>query len=888
MKKIILILCLIANIDSFGQLTPIMYFPNTGLMATPTEVYYKPGMPAPWYNNLQKYWYYRYRLVNDFLFISETNEAGSSIPAIKRLQGNAVDEQPGAPSGWAATPTTYPTDTPWQCGSCNTLSFGDATVDLGHYIQMLATEEELLQQTSHEVTRSQYELKHALDAFDRLDDNAEQYCHDVNFNLGTFHGYPGTLTSYSISYSDRHNGFFLRDDVPALTMLDPTWSNNKFHHFNRPGLARTWTYPGLSGADLDVMRWTEGNFTGSRAERFGTRYPTYVNDDSDTYHRWEGSIGSHTVQSHWNEPAVRRYPTQESQDQLIDLNVGMALVTRYTGDAAIRNQAADALYRTIKYPFNVWIPQIHDPLTGDCVYGIKPTGTCDFAGANYYGVAMGGALTARLYSEGITMTSCDPLVDQANAGISGLFWAASQLGHTMMFDAGCTITSIPLYFHRYPIYALKWQNFRDMTFAGYYACLTNSWKMPGTFGVINTTWKNLKKLCNKDDWGRPSLPLIYELMYNPPENYRYMDYMVALDAAPTCGPYDFSFYKDASEHRPFNDEILANTVKKHWTGGDWISNPQHRWIPDCDPISEHKHRAVTFNGLDYMVLFNLFGLKQGESYLKNINNPFWDDSYKINYPDNYSIGSNSIPLYLNFLEHSALKGNYGTMSNVSVRGAKQIELKEGFDSKPNCNGCFTDIYIRDFGCDEQYTFAWIPEASLSLLPTTDEEISPWGESRMPPPDSSLMLADSLVTEEMEKHFFDSIVLAIIDSGYEEGITELVKWGVNVDSILTSSRPGVTKVSTQGSDNPAIFVEVVPNPSTYTTQVKYKLLRESSIEVRMANSVGTECNAAIQKYNLVQPPGNQAVEIYTANLPPGLYVVTIRINGKVYSRKLTVL
>ncbi|MCF8449734.1 MAG: T9SS type A sorting domain-containing protein [Taibaiella sp.] len=861
MKKIVILALLFAYKNTCAQLTPIMYFPNNINFIDPTQVYYRPGATEGWYNNLQKYWYYRYRLVNDFLFISETNEAGSSIPAIKRMQHIAWEEEPTIND---------------SCGSCRVLSWGDATVDLGHYIQMLATEEELLRECAHPISRSQYELKHALDAFDRLDDNAEQYCHEMENSLGTNNAYPGTLGPTSISYSDRHNGFFIRDDVPTLTILDEASIGNKLKHFNRIGLKRTWTYPGPASVEyFDRVSWAEGAFTSSFAERY-TSFPSYSSSSSPRGNRWHGTIGSHTVTSHWPYTSgAPRYPAQESHDQLIDLNLGMALVSHYSTDAIIRNQAADALYRTVKYPFNVWLPQIHDPLTGKCVYGIVPQtypSSCDKAGANYFGIAMGGAQTSRIYADPIASTNSLPLIWQASSGISALLWHYVQYSHRIMPEMGCDDPD-------------ENEN-RDLTYAGYYSCLTNSWTTLG----INTTWRNLKKICNKDGWGRPSLPLVYELIYNPPENYRYMDYIVALDAAPPCGPHDFSSYEypAGSGNRPFNNEIMANTVKKHWTGGDWLSNPQHRWLPECKDPEDHTKRSVTFNGLDYMVLFNLFSLKQGSSYLKNLNNPFWDDDYRINYPDNFTIGSNTIPLYLNFLEYSALKGTYSTYSNVSIRGAKQIDCKEGFNSFPDCNGCFTDIYIKDFGCDEHFTFAWIPQSSVELLPPTVEEVNPWGASRMPPPDSSLMLADSLITDSMEVAYIDSLVGAIIDSGNEDAINLLRRWGVNVDSIMLAEKGKGNSQSTLGDNFISLFIDVFPNPATDMAYIKYKLVDKSTVDIKINNSIGIDYSYAIEPYIRDQEPDDYKIGINTNKLPKGLYVLTMKIGGIIHSKKLSVL
>jgi len=69
--------------------------------------------PSQSYQNLEKYWFYRYRLVNDFMLIGDG--PGMSIPAQSRIRYEDVEHN-------------------------NTLSWSDATIDIGHYISVLATE----------------------------------------------------------------------------------------------------------------------------------------------------------------------------------------------------------------------------------------------------------------------------------------------------------------------------------------------------------------------------------------------------------------------------------------------------------------------------------------------------------------------------------------------------------------------------------------------------------------------------------------------------------------------------------------------------------------------------------------------------------------------------
>jgi hypothetical protein len=115
--------------------------------------------------NLQKYWYYRWRLRNNFLVVGDGQ--GCSLPAQQRYYMNSPK-----------------------------LQWGDGTIQLGNYIGVLATEYYLLQESSGNTVQTRKELYYALLAFNRLDVAAE-------------------LTLGLNCSSNTLNGFFRRDDVPS-------------------------------------------------------------------------------------------------------------------------------------------------------------------------------------------------------------------------------------------------------------------------------------------------------------------------------------------------------------------------------------------------------------------------------------------------------------------------------------------------------------------------------------------------------------------------------------------------------------------------------------------------------------------------------------------------
>ncbi|MFH1319945.1 MAG: hypothetical protein ABII90_04740, partial [Bacteroidota bacterium] len=132
--------------------------------------------------NLKKYWYYRIRLINDFMKVGP--DQGESIPAeVRQINGK--------------------------------IKWGDATMYLGWYIGVLATEYLLLDVYDQNTFRTKKELYYALNAYERIDMNAEPLYYDDNGN-------PGTPTL---------NGFFIRDDVPADFLTKN--NNENLAHFNQ-------------------------------------------------------------------------------------------------------------------------------------------------------------------------------------------------------------------------------------------------------------------------------------------------------------------------------------------------------------------------------------------------------------------------------------------------------------------------------------------------------------------------------------------------------------------------------------------------------------------------------------------------------------------------------
>lgn len=133
--------------------------------------------------NHKKYWYYRHRLLNDFMVKGDCQ--GCSEIINEREQKDVSDPSPI---------------------DQKRAKWGDQLFNLGEYISVLATEFKMLQDNNQPTDTTIQELYFAIRAFNRLDYYAEKY-------LAIAKG-----LSHTQSDSDL-NGFFIRDDVPVNFLL---------------------------------------------------------------------------------------------------------------------------------------------------------------------------------------------------------------------------------------------------------------------------------------------------------------------------------------------------------------------------------------------------------------------------------------------------------------------------------------------------------------------------------------------------------------------------------------------------------------------------------------------------------------------------------------------
>ena len=202
---------------------------------------------------LIKYWFYRERLKKDFMQLSDPWKRGSSAPAsIRRL---------------------------YEDGTSQNIKWGDATIDLGIYIGVLATEYKLLVNAGENTDETIKELYFALRALDRLDLYAEgAWIRDD----------PNSYNSPQYM-----NGFFMRDEIVA-----GLFDNNNYY---TPGSEYSWFENELNSFGSDPVSILKSDYIS---------------------HRIIGSGGA----------------LEESKDQVVYLMEGLLLVLKSIPDVVLGRQ----------------------------------------------------------------------------------------------------------------------------------------------------------------------------------------------------------------------------------------------------------------------------------------------------------------------------------------------------------------------------------------------------------------------------------------------------------------------------------------------------------------------------------------------------------------------
>jgi hypothetical protein len=589
--------------------------------------YILPTFAQSYTQNLQRYWWYRYRLANDFIKIGD--KCGESIPAGERIL-----------STWGNTETAYDAN-----DGKHHLQWGDATIDLAEYMGVLATEYRLLKNNNRSTARTEMEIYYALKAFERLDLNAEEHMRDFE-NTKDCNNINPHVNQPNIFQND-YNGFFIRDDVPN------GFVQNNYNHFNRKGVCNIM--PG------------ENSTINVRANGF------VWDDNTNQFLDWNSLY-----------PNTPQYPVEESQDQHGQLFIGLSLLVElldnnvYYWSYNLKDKAAHNLYRMNKWAMitgNIPSPSggyhLKNPLNLICPYGDHP----------------------ELYNG---LTHCNEGGAEQITNLFPMFWgmweneisypASGQLAFLIGLTPVFSAPSIPQlvfqfskYFPTLPPYCYDY-NWDAVSFPMSYEVVAKKWRIGVWPASVNVSRYFINKQSTKCDYRYMHFPMLYRLFHNGPLPDQNATILNNLNIAPKCGPY---LYMDANNF----PSIFENF---EWSSQDRIQSAYkrgpHPHVPEGD-----------FNGLDYMLLFNLYCLNNN-SYPQYYVNPYYavaSDMAPV-YPHLPAwVGSHATPVYFKSLEYNSCTSTINPDGEVEVRNAKQIELLPGFHAK--LGSTFLG-YIKDYQC----------------------------------------------------------------------------------------------------------------------------------------------------------------------------------------------
>jgi hypothetical protein len=163
--------------------------------------------------NLDKYWFYRHRLREQFMVVSPNiSSFGYNLPA--SLRALSAD------------------------GTIKSVHWDDNNANLPHYLGVLATEYRLLKDNNQNYSETLKELLYVMHAIERRDAYSEYILRVVLNKPITYQVDGVTVKVYSVM--DDLNGFYIRDDV-----TDGFWMNN-YSHF------------GFSNFDIDNQLYSNG------------------------------------------------------------------------------------------------------------------------------------------------------------------------------------------------------------------------------------------------------------------------------------------------------------------------------------------------------------------------------------------------------------------------------------------------------------------------------------------------------------------------------------------------------------------------------------------------------------------------------------------------------
>ncbi len=243
-----------------------------------------------------RYWQYRERTRRHFVKVGK--EDGESIPIIRIEPEYEMLIIPADKVNLAV-----PDDQKWETVK-GKIFFGDAGVDLGYYMGMLATEYAVLKKEGADLTAIKNELYYAINAFNRLDLNAEQYFGSAK-NL---------------------NGFFIREDSPSefYEQFEELGDDIHMLHARHAVVEVDYTPHDASGNALPSRKMFEDK------------------DGNLLFEAWDNKVRQPEFYAGYEANNRYGYKANEmSQDQVIGIVFGIKYIHKFVDDVYVKPTPTD-------------------------------------------------------------------------------------------------------------------------------------------------------------------------------------------------------------------------------------------------------------------------------------------------------------------------------------------------------------------------------------------------------------------------------------------------------------------------------------------------------------------------------------------------------------------
>lgn len=631
---------------------------------------------------LAKYWFYRWRLRNDFMVMGEG--PGKSLIAESRNEFR----------------TQY-------------MKWADATIMHGYYLAMLAIEHKILESKNRweDLKNNERELYFAIKAFERLDYVSETFYSSEGNNHDAYR-------VGDIPLQPDINGYFFRDDVPPdFLNHDPDIEPNPYNEFTVNYYKLT---SNKTGIDYGYLTYNLSDYSSlwGLTLNTSTSPPDLLNPQHPIVNYKKGTTDI--------EPESGITPFgygEESQDQVIRLLLGFMTIIKSVPfhiysidrDKDGVNDATMNFYNEAQRHSTNIIGRMAGRFSGTTVVGTNDNAFVPYwddllesVGSSYWTilnprhkqVSIGGGIYQ--YMIPIRAVSFPLFTTQNDIGITQQNYVMFPLNPSayMLWNAGINGYN-------------DWVNAKM-------ALILNVISHSGT-GILPVGRFIAKKSAQLDIDGF-YVPLFdYFWDWNPSSDkdkerkqhaYNYADLM--LTAAPCVGPHNFGktghSINGASLEPPFSVNQQPSGIPYYWNVPFLFDNPHETWDDGIGWDNENHEQTIHegwFSGVDYMLLYNLI-------YANNDSvQPLYHDlinrlvDYDINTDLQEVLSNNSADgLMIGAFENMRITNNIFGNTPITIKALDFIEIDNGVIS-PQQNG---EIIIETgkITCGDNFTSSNTP------------------------------------------------------------------------------------------------------------------------------------------------------------------------------------